>query len=152
MVAGGAGSPRKRRPDAAQIDLHRVTTPWGEGTVGAGGTAINGTGQGSPANAGDATWGSSASQHCVADLWRWRRLPEHRERIANHRQSAQRHNAIHVGLDRANGQRCAILASNPSQNDGWILINTSDTATQAFRAFFTRGAAPCQLKPLLFRR
>ncbi len=60
MVAGGAGTAGSGDPTPREIDLHKVTTAWGEGTAGAGTTQIGGTGQGFAAGTGDATWTDSA--------------------------------------------------------------------------------------------
>jgi hypothetical protein len=51
QVAGADTTPRT-------IELHLLTSDWGEGTTGAG-SAVGGSGQGFPANAGDATWNAN---------------------------------------------------------------------------------------------
>jgi hypothetical protein len=48
QVAGSDVTPRT-------IELHHLNADWGEGTTGASST-VGGSGQGFPANAGDATW------------------------------------------------------------------------------------------------
>ncbi|HKE11984.1 MAG TPA: DNRLRE domain-containing protein, partial [Myxococcota bacterium] len=53
QVAGGGGGSADTTPRT--IELHLLTSNWGEGTTGMG-LPLAGSGQGFPANAGDATW------------------------------------------------------------------------------------------------
>ncbi len=57
--SGGGGGPGAGTV-TSNIELHKLTTAWGEGTTGAGLTQIGGTGQGFAAGPGDATWNASS--------------------------------------------------------------------------------------------
>jgi len=56
QVAGSGGSGSGGDPLARTLEIYRMNTDWGEGTTGSTATMIGGTGQGFPANPGDATW------------------------------------------------------------------------------------------------
>ena len=59
LVAGsGQGT---TNPNPANIGLYPLTRDWGEGNTEAGVSMVQGTGQGLPANPGDATWNAAAS-------------------------------------------------------------------------------------------
>ena len=56
--SGGGGGPGSGVA-FSNIELHKLSTGWGEGTTGSGDTQIGTTGQGFPANPGDATWNAA---------------------------------------------------------------------------------------------
>lgn len=56
-------------PPSATIGLYALTQSWGQGTTGGTATAINGTGQGYPANPGDATWNSAHYSATTPTQW-----------------------------------------------------------------------------------
>lgn len=56
QVAGSGGTGSGGDPFTRTIQLYKLNADWGEGTTGSTATTIGGTGQGFPANPGDATW------------------------------------------------------------------------------------------------
>ena len=121
------------------IDLHRLTADWGEGTAGNFTTSISGTGTGSAASIGDATWiqrfyqqtnwtapgavgdfvdtisGSADVAATVDTPYTWRSTPT-------------LINDVQGWLD------------HPATNDGWILINHTEGVQQTVKAFYSRDA------------
>jgi hypothetical protein len=146
QVAGGGtggGDPTPR-----EIDLHRLSSNWGEGTVSTGG------GKGDLANAGDATWinafspstpwstptntpggnfsaaasGAQVVNNVVNTVFTW-------DSTAT---------TLNGGGPTDNSKMVADVQSwlnSPLTNFGWILNNTNEADSKTFRAFFTREAA-----------
>src|SRR5262245_52700050 len=56
QIAGSGGSGTGGDQTTRTIELYKLNLDWGEGTTGNSATMIGGTGQGFPANPGDATW------------------------------------------------------------------------------------------------
>jgi len=56
-------------PASATIGLFALTQNWGQGTTGGTATGIGGTGQGYPANPGDATWNSASYSPTTPTQW-----------------------------------------------------------------------------------
>ena len=139
QVAGGAD------PTPRTIELHSLTADWGEGTTGLG-SPIAGSGQGFPANAGDATWnerqfGSAAWGTPGGDF------------------SAGASGTSLVGeVLNAPSQWLSTAAlvsdvqswlDNPASNFGWALVNADEATARDFRAFFSREADDPALRPQL---
>ena len=132
-MGSGSGSPT--------IELHDLTKDWGEGTVSAG------SGQGAAAGSGDATWNSSMngsaswtnpggdfSPTASATLsivgttldvsYTWLSTPQLKADVQG-------------WLD------------HPATNFGWLLLNTSESVAQTFRAFYSREATTAGFRPML---
>jgi hypothetical protein len=136
-VAGADSTPRT-------ISLHTLLANWGEGTTGAG-MGGGGTGQGFPANPGDATWSqnffgssfwvnpggdfaatSSASTIVSQNLdspYTWGSTPAMVNDVQN-------------------------WLNSPGTNFGWILVGV-EAGSQTFRQFYTREEANAAFRPTL---
>jgi hypothetical protein len=146
QVAGGGMGAGDSTP--REIDLHQLSSNWGEGTV------SNGGGQGGLANAGDATWinafapstpwstptntpggkfaaaasGAQVVNNVVNTVFAWDSTVT----------------TLNGGGATDNSKMVADVQSwlnSPLTNFGWILNNTDETDSRTFRAFFTREAA-----------
>ncbi len=71
QVAGSGGVPGRGDQTPRDISLLRVSNSWGEGTSGPvpPSATIGGTGEGFPANAGDATWNARFYDPVNPVLW-----------------------------------------------------------------------------------
>lgn len=138
QVAGNDQTPR-------MIGLFRLTADWGEGTTGAGST-IGGTGQGFPANAGDATWNARSFPGI---LWA---TPG-----GDHAATASATLAVSSTINAPyTWQSTSDLVNDvqgwldtPTSNFGWELINLDETVPTDFRAFYTREFNDAALRPQL---
>jgi len=119
------GTSRRDRSDSRTIGLFKLTDDWGEGTTGSGGS-IGGTGQGFPANAGDATTASASSTvgSVIDDPYTWM-------------STAALISDVQGWLD------------TPASNFGWELINLDEATPTDFRAFYTRDFSDVLLRPQL---
>ena len=137
---GGAGDPTPRT-----IGLHHLFADWGEGTTGLGST-IAGSGEGFPANAGDATWNA---RFFPGTLWAaaggdFAASPSASAVVADVI------NAPYVWLTTA-----SLVAdvqgwlNEPASNFGWALINAQETTPADFRVFYSREVADGLLRPQL---
>ena len=132
------------------IGLYGLTANWGEGTVGAS-TAIGGTGQGTAANTGDATWNANRF-----NLSTWAAAG------GDHAAAASANATLNtVALNSVFTWSSAGLVgdvqgwlNNPASNNGWELINAAEGTAQSLLGFYSRegqqvgGVAASQL-PLL---
>ena len=139
QVAGSDATPRT-------IELHRLTADWGEGTTGSGSTMIGGTGQGFPANAGDATWNA---RFFPGTLWA---TPG-----GDFAASASASTIVDQDInDPYQWLTTAALVIDvqgwlnaPATNFGWALINAEENISQDSRAFYTRDFSNAAFHPQL---
>ena len=132
------------------INLHRVSNSWDEGAtqkLAKPNDSLGGMGQGAAAADGDVTW-HSRSQNIGPD-WTAAGGDFDPTPIA----SATVGTVTNVGYA---WQSTAALVNDvrewldlPSSNFGWILVNTSEAATQSFRAFYSRDVATTAYHPML---
>lgn len=121
------------------IDLHRLTADWGEGTAGNFTTSISGTGTGSPASAGDATWNQRFYQQT-----NWTAPGAVGDFVSTISGSAD----VAATVDTAYTwlSTSAMVSDvqgwldHPTTNDGWILLNHSEGVQQTVKAFYSRDA------------
>jgi hypothetical protein len=148
-VAGG-GSPGTGDQTPREIDLHRVTTAWGEGIAGSGTTQIGGTGQGFAAGNGDATWPDSSFSASSPVHWNSFTDPNQLgggDFSSTVSASQTVGNPSNFTTQFTWGSTAAMVADvqswldTPATNFGWTLVNTDETDARTFRAFFTRDAA-----------
>jgi len=137
IVAGSGGAPGLGDQNPRTMDLHRLTNDWGEGITGANSTTVGGTGQGFPANPGDATWNE---RHFGSTPWT---TPggDFVQTVSG---------SLAVGSVffspqtwQSTSQMVADVQSwltDPADNFGWILINRDENARQTHRAFFSKEA------------
>ncbi|MDY0748680.1 DNRLRE domain-containing protein [Paucibacter sp. R3-3] len=146
IVAGSGGAPGLGDQTPRTMDLFRLTRDWGEGTTGANATTVGGTGQGFPANVGDATWLQSAYQQVswttpggdhVADV-------SSSLAVGSVFGSAQTWSSTALMVSDVQG-----WLDNPSSNDGWILINRDENLKQTHRAFYSSEWPDAAMRPQL---
>ncbi len=122
------------------IDLHRLTADWGEETAGNFTTSISGTGTGSPASTGDATWNQRLYQETD-----WTAPGAVGDFVGAISASTD----VGTTLDTEPYQWLSTptLVSDvqgwlddPSTNDGWILIDHEENVQQTVKAFYSRDA------------
>jgi hypothetical protein len=138
QVAGNDITPRT-------IGLFELAADWGEGTTGSGGM-IGGTGQGFPANPGDATWNA---RFFPGTLWA---TPG-----GDHDSSASATTTVTSVINNPYSWLSTPgLVSDvqgwlntPATNFGWELINLDETTPTDFRAFYTREFTDATLRPQL---
>lgn len=144
FASGGGGAGSNAAPDDA-IELHKLLSNWGEGTVGTG-TGTGGVGQGFPANPGDATWSSAFYQ---SQPWT----------TAGGDFTTTTSASKLVGGTTVNipftwsstPQLVADVQSwvdHPSSNFGWLLKGDESTI-QTFRGFYTRESTTAGFRPTL---
>ncbi len=129
---GGDATPR-------EIDLHRVTASWGEGTAGSG-QPITADGQGFAAGNGDATWTDRSFSPSTPVAWTnaggdFAAAVSAAQTVGNPHNNTTQFTWSGAGMV-ADVQ--AWLNGADANNFGWILINTDETDAKTFRAFFTR--------------
>jgi hypothetical protein len=144
---GGANPPGYLNP---VIGLHRLLVPWGEADTGRStANVLNGTGQGTPAQVGDATWNSRYHDPAAPTEWI---VP-----------GGQAGTEFATTASAANVQANELYAesiwpstpelvadvqdwlADPATNHGWMLINTNETDRQALRGFFSHDYNPASL-------
>jgi hypothetical protein len=137
-AGGGAGS--------FDIQLHKLTSNWGEGTTGSTSTTIGATGQGFPANPGDATWNANFFGSST-----WTTPGDDYSSIV----SATTSVGSTVNQGYTWGSTTTMVADvqgwldTPSSNDGWAVINANETSATTFRAFWTKETTTASLRPEL---
>lgn len=116
------------------ISLYTLTSGWGEGTVGAS-TTIGGTGQGSPAGTGDATW--NANRYNISN-WTAAGGDYAATASATAALSTVSLNSVFTWSSLGLVTDVQNWLNNPSSNDGWILINAAETTSQSLLGFYSR--------------
>ena len=147
MVVGGGGIQGDQTPRV--IELHRLSGSWGEGSTGSASTSIAGTGQGFPANDGNATWLDRLYSATSPISWN---TPggDFVPAASGSATVSQTINAAYQWTSTASLVSDAqSWLDNPSGNDGWLLENTDETDLRTFRAFWTREASNAALRPQL---
>lgn len=122
-----------------QIDLHRLTVDWGEGTAGNSSPSISGTGTGFPANAGDATWTQRYYQQ-----QNWSAAGAEGDYVP----TISGNTLVGTALDSpytwpstpAMVSDVQGWLNHPSTNYGWIMIEHVENVPQTVKAFYSRDA------------
>jgi hypothetical protein len=121
------------------IDLHRLTADWGEGTAGNFTTSISGTGTGSAASAGDATWNQRFYQQ--ASWTAPGAFDDFVEAISGSTDVAATVDTPYTWLSTPTmASDVQSWLDHPATNDGWILINHTEGVQQTVKAFYSRDA------------
>ncbi|WP_077035815.1 DNRLRE domain-containing protein [Pelomonas sp. KK5] len=146
IVAGSGGAPGLGDQTPRTMDLFRLTRDWGEGTTGANATTVGGTGQGFPANTGDATWLQSAYQQVSWTTPGGDHVAEasSTRAVGSVFGSAQTWSSTALMISDVQG-----WLDNPASNDGWILINRDETLKQTHRAFYSSEWPDAAMRPQL---
>lgn len=135
QVAGSGGGGGGQIAKTATIGLFDVAHNWGEGTVESDAFGIGGTGQGGPANTGDATWNDAFYQQTP-----WSNPGGDHASTASASLFLDNNTAGSVFTWQSTPQLVADVQgwlSNPSSNFGWELINADETSQRTFFAFFS---------------
>ncbi len=135
---GGDTTPR-------EIDLHKVTASWGEGTTGQG-NPITLDGHGFAAGDGDATWADRAFSATTPLAWNTAG-GDFSSTISGSQIIGNPHNNTTQFTWSGPGMVADVqswLNSGDTNNFGWILVNTDETDSKTFRAFFTRESSTLQ--------
>lgn len=119
-----------------ELRLHRVLTPWGEGTSSSGG------GSGAPATVGDATW-----VHTFHASSFWPHNGGHFEGVPSARVVISDPGVYRIESERLT-RDVALWAAKPGTNFGWVLIG-DETQRQTVRAFATREFPDALYRPVL---
>jgi hypothetical protein len=127
------------------IGLFGLMADWGEGTTGAGGTFV-GTGQGFPANPGDATWNA---RFFPGTLWT--------NPGGDHNATASATLSVNSVINAPfTWLSTPALVSDvqgwlntPATNFGWEVINLDELTATDLRAFYTREETDPTLRPQL---
>src|SRR5262245_61168401 len=145
QVAGSSGVPGQGDQTPRTISLYSLTNSWGEGITGANHTGLSGTGEGFPANPGDATWNARLYPSV---LWE---APG-----GGHATTASA--ALTVGstfFSKYTWTTATLVSDvqgwlqNPAGNFGWELINSDETSLKTYRAFFSREFSEPTVHPQL---
>jgi hypothetical protein len=144
---GGSNPPGYLDP---VIGLHRLLVSWGEADTGRStANVLNGIGQGTLAETGDATW--NARYHDPVEPIAWHApggqagtdyvAGASSELVqANERYVESNWPATPTLVDDVQG-----WLDDPLSNHGWMLINTNETDRQTFRGFFSHDYNPASL-------
>lgn len=142
--SGGGGGPGAGTATST-IGLHKLSTAWGEGTTGAGLTQIGGTGQGFPAGPGDATWNGPSFPNTS-----WTTPGgDFSQTISASVTVGTVVNTVSTWTSPTMTADVQGWLNNPSTNFGWELVNSDETDTRTFRAFWTKEAADPTTRPQL---
>jgi hypothetical protein len=137
--------------EISTIELHRLTSSWGEGTTqqqNPPNDSFGGMGQGAPAHNGDVTW-SSRFWGATPTPWT---TPG-----GDFDASVSGAAAIGLPIDVPYSWEStpAMVADvqewldNPAANYGWIMKNVDETSMSTFRVFYSRQTATAALRPQL---
>jgi hypothetical protein len=124
--------------NSVNIELHKLTKDWGEGSAGSSSPAASGGGQGFTASPGDATW-SDAKLGSVA----WTNPGANGDFVATTSGSTAVTGPVDTPFTWSS--TAGLIADvqnwlgNPASNFGWTLINASE-GTNSVKAFYTREA------------
>jgi hypothetical protein len=136
QVAGSGGGGGGMIAHTATIGLFPLTRNWGEGTVESDAFGIGGTGQGGPANTGDATWNAAFYQQTA-----WSSVGGDHVSTASVSLFMNDNTQGTVYTYPSTPQAVADVQgwlNNPSTNFGWELINVDEVSQRTFFAFYSR--------------
>lgn len=147
IVAGSGGGSTMNSGSPRTISLYDESQPWGASINAVGATSFGGHGQGSPANAGDATWNDASynSNPSLATAWT-SGMPAN---ITGTSVALATTSGI-PGTTSAEVQwSSAALATEvqgwvdtPSSNNGLVVVNADSSSAQSFLGFWgAQGAA-----------
>jgi hypothetical protein len=131
------------------IELHRLLASWGEGSTESSATGIGGTGNGAPANAGDATWTDRFFSSTTPTGW----VTPGGDFVTT--ASATTAVGTTANLAYTWSSTPTLVAdvqgwlNNPAINAGWLLRNADESTPKTYRAFWTREASNPSLRPQL---
>jgi hypothetical protein len=127
-------------PGTRDVGLHRLTRDWGEGTAGSDNPVLGGTGQGSPANPGDATW-----SHAMLGSVAWSGAGA--EGDFNSTASGVASIGDILELPYTWNSTAALVSDvqgwldAPATNFGWALINDEEETIRSLKVFYSHNAS-----------
>jgi hypothetical protein len=152
QIAGSGGGGGGGGFSNPSIELHKLLVTWGEANTGASTSAsLGGSAQGSPALAGDATW--NARFFGSPSPWGQSGGQAGVDFVSAPSASLVQGNAVNdVSLWLSTPALIADVQgwlADPSSNNGWMLINANESASQTFRGFYSRNYNPVPAIPNL---
>lgn len=134
MYLGNAGSALPQ-----SIGLHRLTADWGEGTAGSSSPTVGGSGNGSAASPGDATWNQrffgSTNWTSAGATGDFASVASTTTIVGNALDTPYHWFQSTAMRDDVQG-----WLDNPGSNFGWAVINSNETTSGSVRAFYSRSA------------
>jgi hypothetical protein len=133
------------------IELHRLTTSWGEGTTqqqNPPNDSFGGMGQGAPAHNGDVTWNS---RFWGATPTPWATPGGDFDADVSGVTAIGLPIDVAYSWESTPGMAADVQEwlDNPASNNGWILKNIDETSMSTFRVFYSRQTATTALRPQL---
>jgi hypothetical protein len=121
------------------VGLHRLLTDWGEGSAGGDNAVLGGTGQGSPANPGDATW-----SHAMLGSRMWTQLGAEGDFNVAPSATASIGDLLespYIWSSTASlVQDIQAWLDSPATNFGWALVNAHEETIRSQKVFYSRNA------------
>lgn len=125
--------------DPQSVELHKLTRDWGEGTAGGSTSTISGSGNGFPADFGDATWSDAKY---TSDAW------SNPGAVGDFAAAVSASTIVSGPLDSSfTWNSTPTLVSDvqgwlvsPATNFGWALINNNESTTRSIKVFYSREA------------
>jgi len=145
QIAGSGGGSGGGGIQNLQIGLHKLFVAWGEARTGESDAInLNGVAQGAPADPGDATWHSRFFG--TASTWGVDGGQPNVDYASAASASLVQSNTVNtISWWKSTPALVADVqswANHSSQNNGWMLINTNESAAQTFRGFYSRDFNP----------
>jgi hypothetical protein len=133
------------------IELHRLTSSWGEGTTqqqNPPNDSFGGMGQGAPAHAGDVTW---SSRFWGTPPTPWTTPGGDFDAAVSGMAAIGLPIDVPYSWESTAGMVADVQEwlDNPDGNHGWILKNIDETSMSTFRVFYSRQTATAALRPQL---
>jgi hypothetical protein len=133
------------------IELHRLTSSWGEGTTqqqNPPNDSFGGMGQGAPAHNGDVTW---SSRFWGATPTPWTTPGGDFDAAVSGVAAIGLPIDVAYSWESTPGMVADVQEwlDNPVANNGWILKNIDETSMSTFRVFYSRQTATAVLRPQL---
>jgi hypothetical protein len=126
-------------PGSQNVRVHRVFKDWGEGTAGSDNPSLGGTGMGSPAEPGDATW-----SHAMLDTVTWTAPGANGDFNSIASTTASIGDVLDSPYFWSSTPALVTDVQNwldaPSTNFGWALINAHEETIRSQKVFYSRDA------------
>jgi len=141
MVAGSGGQTVTNFGPPRTISVFDESQPWGASTNIPGRASFAGTGQGSPANPGDATWNDASFNSNAALAVPWTtgtpaNITSSSVALATTAGIPGTSNALVQWSSAALTAEIQGWVNNPSSNNGLVLVNANSTGAQSFLGFW----------------
>jgi hypothetical protein len=146
MVAGSGGQTVTNSGSPRTISLYDEPQSWGASTNISGRATFSGTGQGSPANPGDATWNDASFNSSAALAVPWTtgmpaNITGSSAALATTSGIPGTSNALVQWSSDALTSEIQGWVDNPSSDNGLVLVNANSTGAQSFLGFWGPAGA-----------